>query len=137
MEGNPVKIPRPLVNQLLHHAQLGGEYEICGLLAARDGHPIRVVPVANIAAAPATRFEMEPKELIDAMRGMRDAGETLFAIYHSHPSSPAAPSVIDTAQASYPEALYLIVSLKTKGVLEMRGYRLRDSAFEEVMLEIE
>jgi len=137
MEGNPVKIPRPLVNQLLHHAQLGSDHEICGLVAARDGHPTRVVPVANIAAEPATRYEMDPKGLIDAMREIREGGETLFAIYHSHPCSPAAPSAIDTAQASYPEALYLIVSLNTKGILEMRGYRLTDSAFDEVVLEIE
>ena len=137
MEGSSATIPRPLVNQLLHHAQLGGDHEICGLVAARDGHPARVVPVANIAAAPATRYEMDPKGLIDAMRGMREAGETLFAIYHSHPSSAAAPSAMDTAQASYPEALYLIVSLTIKGVLEMRGYRLKDGVFDEVVLEIE
>ena len=137
MEGNPVKIPRPLVNQLLHHAQQGGVHEICGLLAARDGHPIRALPVANVAAQPESRYEMDPRGLIDAMRVIRENGETLFAIYHSHPSSPAAPSVIDTAQASYPEALYLIVSLNTKGMLEMRGYRLINGAFDEVALEIE
>jgi proteasome lid subunit RPN8/RPN11 len=137
VEGSPVKIPRPLVNQLLHHAQRGGRHEICGLVTGRDGHPTRAVPVTNIAATPATRYEMDPKGLIDALRGMREAGETLFAIYHSHPSSPPAPSAMDTAQANYPEALYLIVSLNTKGMLEMRGYRLRDGVFDEVRLEVE
>jgi hypothetical protein len=39
-------------------------------------------------------------------------------------------------QAAYPDALYLIVSLDTKGVLELRGYRLRESAVESVELEL-
>ncbi len=58
---------------------------------------------------------------------MRENGEALFAIYHSHPTSPAEPSAIDLELAAYPDALYLIISLNTKGVLEMRGFRLNDN----------
>jgi proteasome lid subunit RPN8/RPN11 len=68
---------------------------------------------------------------------MREAGEDLLAIYHSHPASPAAPSTIDIAEAGYPEAIYLIISLNTKGVLEMRGFRIQGEAVGEVVLEIE
>jgi proteasome lid subunit RPN8/RPN11 len=67
---------------------------------------------------------------------MREQGEELFGIYHSHPHSPAEPSDTDLRQAGYPEALYLIVSLNTKGVLEMRGFRLRDGQATPVHLEI-
>ena len=59
----------------------------------------------------------------------------MVAIYHSHPDSPPLPSSADLAQANYPEALYLIISLQTRGVLEMRGFRLKDNAIIELQLE--
>lgn len=133
----PVRIPRPLVNTLLHHAQQGGEKEVCGLLAARHGRPTRHIPVPNVAATPTTRYEMDPRAQIAAMRDMRERGEALFAIYHSHPRGAAVPSDSDVAGANYPHTLYLIVSLKTKGILELRGFLLEDGAFREVELEFE
>lgn len=131
----PVALPRNVVNQILHHAQTAPEDEVCGLIGiGSDG--ARVYPVANVASDTHRLFAMEPKGQIDAMRKMREAGETLFAIYHSHPHTPATPSAIDLQQAAYPDALYLIISLDTKGVMEMRGYRLRESAVESVELEL-
>ncbi len=129
-------LPRPLVNQLLTQAQHSPEIEVCGLISSRNGQPAKVYPVENIAPEPGRLFRMEPEGLIDAMRQIREQGEQLFAIYHSHPHSPAIPSTTDLQQAEYPDALYLIISLDTKGVLEMRGYRLRNDALEEVVLEI-
>lgn len=131
-----IKLPRPLVNELLHQAQLGVDCEVCGLISARDGMPVRCYPVPNIAAAPQQRFSMDPRTQIDALRHMRDRGEDLFAIYHSHPTAPAAPSVMDRDEAGYPEALYLIISLNTRGVLEMRGFYIQDQTVTEVALEL-
>jgi len=68
---------------------------------------------------------------------MRERGEELFAIFHSHPAAPAEPSALDMAQAGYPDALYLIVSLGTCGVLELRGFRIEASGgFAEVPLQL-
>lgn len=129
-------LPRTLINQILHHAQSAPEEEVCGLIGANADGAMHLYPVANVAVDSHHLFTMEPAGQIDAMRRMREAGETLFAIYHSHPHAPAAPSPLDLQQAAYPEALYLIISLDTKGVLEMRGYRLRESAVEVVELEL-
>jgi proteasome lid subunit RPN8/RPN11 len=123
---NEAVIPRSIVNRILAHAQQGGEAEVCGLVAARNGVCTQVYPIANAAPDRTHRFVMEPTVQIDAMRRMREAGEELFAIYHSHPHAPAAPSPTDLAEAAYPEALYLIVSLNTEGVLEMQGFRLKE-----------
>lgn len=131
-----VELPRSLVNRILTHAQASGEHEVCGLMAARDGHPTRIYPIANVAEAPDRLFRMDPEEQIAAMRHMRAAGERLFAIYHSHPTAPATPSPRDLAEAAYPDALFLIVSLNTEGVLEMRGFYLRNGTAEEVALVI-
>lgn len=129
-------LPRQLVNQVLHQAQASPEVEVCGLIAARDGRPVRAVPIGNVSDQPQRLFAMDPASQIDALRRMREQHETLFGIYHSHPHSPAVPTATDLEQAGYPEALYLIVSLNTRGVLEMRGYRLRDGKASEVQLEI-
>ncbi|HFD80187.1 MAG TPA: M67 family peptidase [Gammaproteobacteria bacterium] len=131
-----VFLPRQLVNQILHQAQSSPETEVCGLIAAKNGRPRRAIAVANVASQPQRLFQMDPKGQIDALRRMREQGEELFGIYHSHPHAPAEPSDEDLKQAGYPDALYLIVSLNTKGVLEMRGFRLRDGKAEPVQLEI-
>jgi [CysO sulfur-carrier protein]-S-L-cysteine hydrolase len=130
-------IPRLIATQLLDHARKEAGREICGVIAARDGVPVACVPIANIAGDPAYRYCMDPEALIRELFRMEQTGEELYAIYHSHPVSPATPSAIDIAEAGWPEALYLIVSLNTKGVLEMRGFRIRGGASVEVPLEIE
>ena len=129
-------LPRQLVNQILRQAQSSPDIEVCGLIAARDGRPTRCMPVPNIAATPQRLFAMDPARQIEAQRRMRERGEELFGIYHSHPHSPAQPSSTDLEQAGYPEALYIIVSLNTKGVLEMRGFRLSNNEATQVHLEI-
>ncbi len=136
MSEKTATLPRPLVNRLLAQAQHSPESEVCGLVSSHHGRPSKVYPVDNVASRPGKLFQMDPKGLVDALRTMRERGEELFAIYHSHPHSPAVPSSTDLEQAEYPDALYLIISLNTKGVLEMRGYRLQDGEAREVALEI-
>ena len=71
------------------------------------------------------------------MRAMRSNGEELAAIYHSHPDSPPLPSLVDVEQHEYPAVLYLIISLGTKGVLEMRGFQIRGPAIEEIPIGLQ
>lgn len=133
----PVSLPRWLVQRLLREAQERAPLEACGLIGGQEGRPTSIYPIPNIAGDPKHRFEMDPKAQIAAFRTMRARGETLFAIYHSHPNAPAEPSPRDLALLAYPEALYLIVSLGTKGVLELRGFRAEGEEFVEVPLELE
>ncbi len=131
-----ITLPITLVNKILTHAQHSPETEVCGLISACDGAPDKVYPIANVADLPEKLFAMDPAAQIEAMRQMREGGEELFAIYHSHPHAPAQPSVRDLEEAAYPQALYLIVSLDTKGVLEMQGFRLHDGQVDRVDLEV-
>lgn len=130
-----VSLPRTLVNALLRHAQQSPEAEVCGLIGAAGDVPQRCYPVPNIASAPRRLFQMDPRAQIDALRQMRARNESLFGIYHSHPHSPALPSLTDITEAGYPDALYLIISLNTRGVLEMRAWRLAPQ-LQEVELRI-
>lgn len=127
-----IELPRPLAIRLLHEAQKTPDQEVCGLIAARDGLPCRVVSVRNAANDVQRLFDMDERELIDAVKGMRERGEELYAIYHSHPDAAPVPSEADIARAGYPEKLHLIISLETKGVLQMLGWRFVDGNPEVV-----
>lgn len=131
------RLPRAIANRILDHVREDTSREVCGLIGARDGVPVRCMPIANVAVDPSSRYRMDPAAMIQALFDIERAGETLFAIYHSHPAGPAAPSRIDIAEASWPDALYLIVSLDTRGVLEMRGFRIRDGKAAEVGLRLD
>ncbi|MGR8931400.1 MAG: Mov34/MPN/PAD-1 family protein [Gammaproteobacteria bacterium] len=137
MNIDEICLPRKLTNQLLHLAQISPEAEVCGLVGANTrGVPVSCYPVDNSAQSPKTRFLLEPSQQIAAMKTMRDKNENLFAIYHSHPDAPAIPSATDIEQASYPEAVHLIISLNTKGVLEMRAFKIFEKKVEELPLRL-
>jgi len=131
-----IQIPRKITNQLLHLAQISPEIEVCGLIGSKNGLPSSCYPVKNTAEHPQQRFQLDAAQQISAMAKMRDQGEELFAIYHSHPAAPATPSVADLELASYPEALYLIISLNTKGILEMRGFKIAHQSAQELTLSL-
>ena len=92
--------------------------------------------MTNVADEPQHRFTMDPAGQIAAMKSMRENNESLFAIYHSHPQGPAQPSATDMAQASYPEALYLIISLQGEAATKLRGFYLQPDSFAAVDLHI-
>ena len=129
-----IRLPRHLVNQLLHHAQSAPETEVCGLVGARDGLACSCYLVKNIATEPERRYLLDHEEHVATLREMEARGEALFGIFHSHPAAPAEPSATDLELAAYPDALYLIISLDTKGVLELRGFRI---AAEKQVSEVE
>ncbi|TAK60414.1 M67 family metallopeptidase [Methylobacter sp.] len=136
MTQDHIQIPRKIANQLLHLAQISPNFEVCGLIGSRNGLPSSCYPIKNTAEQPQQRFQLDAEQQISAMAKMRNQGEQLFAIYHSHPSAPATPSAIDLELASYPEALYLIISLNTKGILEMRGFKIDHKSAQEIALSL-
>lgn len=115
-------LPRTLANRLLTLAQLDPENEICGLISLKGENDYQVYPIENIAEDRQCRFEMQPQQQIDALRNIRETEAELFAIFHSHPHSAARPSKMDMDEAAYDDALNIIISLDTRGVLDMRGY---------------
>jgi proteasome lid subunit RPN8/RPN11 len=136
MTQEQIQFPRKLTNQLLHLAQISPDLEVCGLIGSKYGLPSSCYPVENIAKQPQQRFQLDAAQQISAMAKMRDQGEELFAIYHSHPTAPAIPSIFDLEQAPYPEMLYLIISLNTKGILEMRGFKITHKSALEVAISL-
>ncbi|WP_372523858.1 Mov34/MPN/PAD-1 family protein [Sulfuricaulis sp.] len=131
-----VRLPRSIVNQLMQLAQKTPEEEICGFISRDQRGFKKCYPVVNVADDKKHFFSLDPKEQIDAMRSMREHGEELGAIYHSHPDSPPQPSLTDIERHEYPGVLYLIISLGAKGGLEMRGFDIHGREVREVAIAL-
>ena len=98
-----------ILEEVIQDAKKAYPNEGCGLLAGRHAAE-RFIPMKNVSPS-ATHYEMDPAELIRALRDLRGARDALIAIYHSHPQGPAHPSTTDVERAYYPDAAHLIVSL--------------------------
>ena len=133
-DNNTLLLPRNLANKILAHAQKNPETEICGLISSLNQHANHYYPIENSAEDSASYFHMDEQAQITAMKKMRDQNEALFAIVHSHPHSEAIPSALDEKEHQYPDAFYLIVSLNTKGVLDLRAFKQVDHHFQPVEL---
>lgn len=102
-------ISSELLGRILAHAGAEPEREVCGLLLGTHDRITAATPAVNVAACPATRFELDPAALIAAHRAARIGGPAVLGHYHSHPSGRAEPSAHDRAMATG-DALWLIVA---------------------------
>jgi proteasome lid subunit RPN8/RPN11 len=64
----------------------------------------------NLNASP-TRFLLDPRDHLAAIREARASGHRVVGVYHSHPDGSSKPSRTDIAEASYSEYVYAIVVL--------------------------
>ena len=126
-----LRLPRALAAELLRLAQAAPEEEICGLISGAAGTARRLFPVPNVASDRRRFFQLDPKGQIDAMRAMREAGEDLLAIYHSHPHGPAAPSRTDVESHAYPDALCLVIAPGARG---LRAFCMKGDTADEVSI---
>lgn len=127
-------IRRDALDAIVTHAHAEAPAECCGMLIGTGTSIDDAVRAKNIAASP-TRFLIDPKDHIEARRDARGRGLEVVGFYHSHPQSPAWPSERDVAEAAYPDAVYLIVSLA--GVVPDSGlFRIERSAAVQVPLEV-
>lgn len=108
-----LEITEDHANEIIAHAREANPHECCGLIGgAENGVAQSVYRLRNLAAQPRVTYEAAPEDLFAAQRKMRERGEQLLAIYHSHPRADEPyPSETDVRLAYYPTAVYLIVGL--------------------------
>ncbi len=104
MTASPLVIDRRLAIHLLHVAQVAAPDAI-------DGY------VVSDAAAVPQRFL--PREQAE-----QQASHSLWAKLYSNPTAAAVPS----AAEMHPTLLTLVISLNTKGVLELRAWVMQNGA---------
>jgi proteasome lid subunit RPN8/RPN11 len=108
-----LQLTRPLIDEIIAHAREASPQECCGLIGGEaNGTARSIYRARNVANEPLVTYEAAAEDLFVAQRSMRERGEDLVGIYHSHPRAlDPEPSATDVRLAYYPSAVYLIVGL--------------------------
>ena len=132
--GKVISIPNEIYQDLIGQAEMESPKECCGLLGGNGGLVGSRYPLLNRAAIPETSYFAAPDELFRAIKLMRERGEELIAIYHSHPKTDPYPSGKDLDMAFYAQAVYLIISLKNN--VSARAFTIDSPNVFEVKIKI-
>src|SRR6185503_17475830 len=96
-----VRLTQTHLDEIIAHAREARPHECCGLVGGTaDRRSQAIYRTRNIAANPAITYEAAPEDLFAAQRSMRERGEELLVIYHSHPrANEPQPSATDVRLA--------------------------------------
>ncbi len=131
-----IYITENLLEQIVEHSKKEFPNEACGILSGSQERVKKVYQMFNVEKSPQTFF-MDAKEQLRVMKEIRNNGEEMLGIYHSHVASEAYPSSHDVELSLYPEASYLIISLKDKQNPSVRSFKIVEGNVAEEELKIE
>jgi proteasome lid subunit RPN8/RPN11 len=129
-----LEIPESIFEQMFQQAKTEAPIEACGILAGRDRQVEKLYKMTN-ADQSSDHFMMTSEEQFKVIKDIRAVGLEMLAIYHSHPETPARPSVEDIRLALTPGVIYLIVSLQNTEPA-IKGFIIEDDSVTEVLVEI-
>ena len=135
----PLQLRREHLDAMIAHARETAPAECCGLIGGTsETQASSLYRLRNVTPNPELGYEAAPEDLFAAQREMRERGEVLLAIYHSHPrSSDPSPSETDVKQAYYPSATYLIIGLGgVDAVIKAFSISEREQRWKQVEYEI-
>ncbi len=132
-----MRIPQSMIDEMVAHAREDLPNECCGLIGGGDDNARTLYRARNAFASPFS-YRVDPADQYRIIeKEMRDRGEELVAIYHSHTKSPAYPSQTDLNEAvSWPEQVYLIVSLADPEAPDVKAFWLKDGKIAEAELVV-
>ena len=130
-----MQLDRIFFDEMVEHGLAAFPNESCGLLAGKEGRPVKFFPMTNRDASPVT-YRLDPKEQLRVFDEIDEQGWDLLGIFHTHTHSEAYPSETDRSQAFYPEAEYLVMSLSDRANPLLRSFRIEEDEIVEQELEI-
>jgi proteasome lid subunit RPN8/RPN11 len=107
--------------------------EACGLLAGRIRRVELVLEMRNVLES-RVRFQLDPREQLQAFDQIERRGMDLLGIYHSHPAGPEEVSPTDVAESAY-DVVHVVWSCP-HGIWNGRGFRIRGGKAVEVELRV-
>ena len=125
-----LEIDRGFFDEMVEHGLAGFPNEACGLLAGKEGRPVKFFAMSNQDASPVS-YRLDPKEQLKVFTEIDDEGLDLLGIFHTHTHSEAYPSETDLKQAFYPEATYLVMSLSDRSNPVLRGFAIQEGEIAE------
>ncbi len=119
-------------------------FEGCGVLLGREEQGKVVVSEVRLGRNLVTdrrndRYELDPRDLLDAERAARARAEEVVGFYHTHPDHPARPSQFDTDRA-WPGYHYVVMAVHQGQLAAATAWRLGGEGearlFQEVALQV-
>lgn len=124
-----VRMAASVRDAIVAHAVAEAPLECCGLLLGDvQGLMDEAVPTRNLRRSE-TAYLVHPADHFAAIRRSRREGRAIVGVYHSHPRSPAVPSLTDLREALDTDFLYVIVSLSDPTAPDVRAYILEAGTF--------
>lgn len=124
-----LEVPDAAMDRIRGRAAAAYPEECCGILIGAAQGDIIVVgrELACPNAAPPserrTRFEIDPRVVLNLTRALRSTTEQIVGFYHSHPDAGAAPSDHDlTYFRLWPDTAWLIVPVAEGAPAEPRAW---------------
>jgi len=138
---------------ICRHAQETFPEECCGaILTSSNREEVRrITNIQNVMHAKDPQsyprdatiaYVMEPRELLAVLKETDSGKAVLKAFYHSHPNHDAYFSAEDKRQAifgdepSYPDAVYVVISIYDREVKTIRAYAWNDQAKDFLETEL-
>lgn len=106
-------ISRELLDEVISFCKEAYPNEACGILAGKGNEVLKIYKMANIENSPVS-YLTDSGEQFKVIKDMRENNLSMVAIFHSHPSSAAYPSLRDVNLAFYHDSAYVIVGLTEK-----------------------
>jgi len=128
-----ITIPHSILAGMRNHVEISLPNEACGLLGGKDGNVNIHIPVRNMVQSP-IEFRMDPEEQLRGLMLLDEQNVDLLAIYHSHPTGAANPSLTDLRSHLYPEAACIILARKTPG-WSIQAFWITEGNYSVILLD--
>jgi proteasome lid subunit RPN8/RPN11 len=128
-------ISKAVYDQIIAHANADLPNEACGYLAGTNNEVSVAYELTNVDHS-IDHFSFDPAEQFKAIKDARSKDLEIVANYHSHPSSPARPSIEDIRLAYDPTISYVIVSLMAY-IPVVKSFKIKDGIVypEEIVIK--
>lgn len=129
-----IQLKWELLTQIQDVSQACLPEEACGFLMGTNGVVQRVFAIENDLHS-LVKYEMNPKQQLDAMLWAEENGLEITAIFHSHPTGPATPSYRDIVQFYYPGVAAVILSFSNQQ-WTCQAFIIENGSYKKVPLEL-
>lgn len=123
------------IQAIVDHARHEQPHEACGIISGNGDVVARIIPIDNIASQAQCHYQMNAKDLLQALKNIDVVDEEMLGIYHSHPNHEPIPSSEDIheAQLNTPNLTHVIVSLKY-GKTRLQAWQIHGGQVDKVEL---
>jgi len=132
-----IELERAFFDEMVEHGLAAFPNEACGVLAGKEGRPVKFFAMANADASPAS-YRLDPRQQLEAANEIEDEDWQTMGIFHTHTHTEAYPSPTDQDRAfwppigpepriaMFPDAYYLIMSLSDRSNPDLRAFRIHE-----------